>query len=125
MENGEFFKDLRLNGKPLAECELTLECNHGNYRLYVDKEPENFCFYSIAVEFLSCADGSDVWGCDDLVVEQLFNSTAYFDGVRHLEFNREAGDMSGYIYYPDLQAISEMLAKLREIELEICRDCDK
>ena len=121
-DQGHLFADLRLNGKPLNECELALECNQNNYRLYVDRE--DCCFYSLAVEFVSCAgsSSSNIWQCPELRVEPLFNTTAYHDGVRHLEFNREAGDMAGYIYYPDIQGIIDLFTKLREIEIEVCKN---
>lgn len=124
MIDGTPFKDIRLNGKPLETCEMVLECNKTNYRLYVDRENENR-FYAIALEFNSCSAGGDVWSCENLRVDPLFNVTAYFDGVRHLEFNREVGDMAGYIYYPNIEGLAKMLAKVREIELEVCRDCDE
>ena len=126
MNDGIPFSKINLNGKPLTECEMALECNHGDYRLYIDRIKDGKGFYSIAVEFVSCdADAADIWLSNDLRVEPLFNSTAYYDGVRHLEFNREAGDMAGYIYYPNVQGLIDMLTKLREIEVEICTECDK
>lgn len=126
MNEGTPFKDLRLKGKALNHCEMVHECNMTNYRLYVYREPENNAFYALAVEFASCAtESGSAWDCPELTVEPLFSVTAYFDGVRHLEFNREAGDMAGYIYYPNMQGLIEMFQKVREIELEICRDCEK
>lgn len=124
MEDGTLFSEIKLNKKPLNECELVLECNETNYRLYVDRDVSKHLFYALAVEFHSCV-GEDTWNCPQLTVDPLFNVTAYFDGVRHLEFNREAGDMAGYIYYPNIQGLVEMLQKVREVELECCRDCDK
>ena len=126
MSDERLFSELTLNGKPLSKCELALECNETYYRLYVDKEPKENIFYSLAVEFVNCsADFEDGWACPDLTVSPLFNTTAYFDGVRHLEFNRESKDMAGYIYYPNMQGLLALFSKVREIELEICRDCDE
>lgn len=124
MDTGTLFSELKLNDKPLCDCEMVLECNQTNYRLYIDKYPDEHVFYALAVEFVSCVS-DDKWNCPQLAVEPLFNVTAYSDGVRHLEFNREAGDMAGYIYYPNMQGLIEMFAKVREIELEICRDCEQ
>lgn len=115
------FSELLLNKKPLKECDLALECNQGNYRLYVVKEPENKCFFAYAVAFARCSgDTESVWDCPVLEVTPLFNVTAYFDGVRHLEFDREDKDMPGYIYYPDMEYIIKLMQKIREIELSIC-----
>lgn len=125
MENGTLFSEMRLNGKPLKDCDMAIECNGNNYRLYVDRAQERNTFYSLAVEFVSCVSDGDIWECPELRVEPIFNSTAYFDGVRHLEFNREAGDMAGYIYCPNIQGVVDLFSKLREIELEVCRECDK
>ena len=33
--------------------------------------------------------------------------------------------MAGYIYYPDVGILAEMLMKVREIELEVCCDCSR
>jgi|JI9StandDraft_1071089.scaffolds.fasta_scaffold895158_1 hypothetical protein len=122
MESGKLFTEILLDNKPLSECELVYECNHRHYRLYVSRGDN--CFYALAVEFHSCEADGDIWECPALEVDPLFNVTAYFDGVRHLEFNRES-DMAGYIYYPNMQGIVELFTKIRELELEICRDCDK
>ena len=123
------FKDILVGvyEKPIKECELALECNKGNYRLYVDKRTDENHFYAYAVEFSSCNGGfENPWEDDDgLEVTPLFNVTAYYDGVRHLEFDREDEECPGYIYYPDMKGFVELISKVREIELEVCRDCEK
>lgn len=119
MDNGTLFSDIRLNNKPLSECELALECNGRDYRLYIYRE--EYFFKGIAISFHSCESDGDIWDCPALEVDPLFNFIAYHDGVRHLEFNRES-DMAGYIYYPNMQGIVELFSKVRELELEICRD---
>jgi hypothetical protein len=119
------FSSARLNKKPLTECELALECNRGNYRLYVDIDQERSTFHALAIAFHGCTSDGNVWDCPNLTIQPLFNLTAYFDGVRHLEFNRDAGDMAGYIYCPDMQGIIDMMTKVREIELDVCRDCNR
>lgn len=122
IEDAELFKNIAINGKPIDKCEMVLECNSGNYRLYIDRI--NNGFYAMALEFVSCnADSIDIWSNDELEVRQLFNLTAYFDGVRHLEFNRKAGDMAGYMNYPDMDGLVELFKRVREIELELCWDC--
>jgi len=117
MDQGTLFSEMKLRGKPLKDCEIAIECNGNNYRLYVERGDNKF--YAMAVEFVSCSD-SDIWNCELLRVEQLFEVTAYFDGVRHLEFNRYAGNMAGYIYYPDMDGLILLLQKVRELEAELC-----
>jgi hypothetical protein len=127
MSNEVLFTGLTVgfDKKPIYDCEVALTCNSGNYRLYVDKRPDDNHFYAHAVEFTSCDSGVDnIWECENLKVNSLFNITAYFDGVRHLEFNRSDEEMAGYIYYPNMDGLIKMMQKVREIELEICRDCD-
>ena len=121
MSREVLFSEILLNKKPLSECELALECNRGNYRLYIDIEPEYKHFFAYAVQFASCSgDTESIWDCPILEVTPLFNVTAYFDGVRHLEFDRDDKDMPGYIYYPHMQCLIELMQKVREIELKVC-----
>jgi hypothetical protein len=118
------FNQIILNKKPLLECEMVLECNDSNYRLYVDKNMDGNCFYAIAIAFVSCVQ-EDKWSCPNLKVEPLFDTAAFLDGVRHLEFNRGSEPTERRINYPNLQGIIDMLQKVREIEKEVCPACDR
>lgn len=121
MNDGILFRDIRLNHKPLNQCEL-YEGSAKNYRLYVDRDLPYNSFYALALEFVSCScESESVWDCPELEVSPLFNVIAYCDGVRHLEFNREAGCLAGYIYCPNMEALIDMFQKVREIELEVCK----
>ena len=126
MSDSVLFKDtlLGFNKKPVKECEVAIECNSGKYRLYVDKDVKRNNFQCVALEFVSCTSNSNMWECEDLMVNPLFNLTAYFDGVRHLEFNRESKDLCGYMNYPNIDGIIHLMQKVREIEKEICYDCE-
>ena len=126
MSDEILFKNVTLgfDDKPIKECELALECNNGNYRLYVNKNAKGGFFECLALEFNSCTSADNIWSCDDLMVSELFNLTAHFDGVRHLEFNRDNDDICGYIYYPNMEGIIELMQKVRQIEKDICYDCD-
>jgi len=128
MDDGKLFRNIILDGKPIAGCELAYSGKHDNTRLYVSKSAEGNGFYAHAVAFASVPaekGQSDVWAHPELEVDTVFEVTAYFDGVRHLEFNRNGNDMDGYLYYPPMADLIKMLEKVREIELEICRDADK
>ncbi|HBN6266157.1 TPA: hypothetical protein L3N15_004138 [Vibrio parahaemolyticus] len=115
--------DIRLNNKPLKDCELAFQDKHNTYRLYVDKDPSGNGFQAYAVEFVYCAgnDINDPFNNPTCVVMELFHLEARSDGARHLHFNREAGDTAGYMYYPDLQVLSEMFSILAKIETDICK----
>lgn len=128
MSEGIPFKEISLNGKPISKCEMILECNKGSYRLYIDKDIKRHQFSALAIEFVSCLaedKKTSIWDSSSLEVQQLFSMIAYYDGVRHLEFNRESDEMAGYIYYPNMQGLVEMMQKVREIELEVCIGCDR
>lgn len=128
MEESKRFKDIILDGKPIFDCEMVYTGKYGNSRLYVSKDAQanSFCAHAVSFVSVPAEEGQmDVWEHSELEVDTLFTVTAYFDGVRHLEFNRNGTDMDGYLYYPPMADLIKMLKKVREIELEICRDADK
>ena len=122
MSEGTHISEMKLDGKPLRDCEMAFECAHGRCRLYIDRRDGGFL--GMAVEWVTCS-GNNVWTCPDLHVDQMFQVTAYHDGVRHLEFNRGAGDMAGYLYYPNMTGLVALFQKVREIEAEQCPNLDK
>jgi hypothetical protein len=125
MDSGFTFKELSLDNNSLCNCEMVLECNSGMYRLYLLRFTDCAGFRAMAVSFNSCrVDNKNHWDAEDLIVDELFTVTAYFDGVRHLEFNRNDKDMEGYLYCTNMDGLISLLSKVREIEKEICRDCD-
>lgn len=83
---------------------------------------------TLYVFFDECKDNYFLAECvrdyDDNLCERVFNVTAYHDGIRHLEFNREAGESSGYVYYPNIENLTQALKKVRELELKYCQNCD-
>jgi hypothetical protein len=130
MDEGKLFADIVLCGKKLSDCELVYKGEHDYTRLYVVKDPDKHSFWAHAVEYHSCPYpiGEYVpeshWENKWLTVDTVFEVVAYYDGVRHLEFNRNGDDMDGYLYYPDLGELINMLTKIREIDLEVCLDLD-
>lgn len=122
-DDHKFFRDLKLKDVPLSQCELAYSGKHDDDRLYWKKTDTGFLAH--AVEFVSCPDSDcDQWDDKELVVQTLFTVIAYFDGVRHLEFNRNGNDMDGYLYYPPMESLIAMLSKVRELELKHCGDAD-
>lgn len=53
-------------------------------------------------------------------VEIIAHGIALFDGVRHLYFGDDWTGCTGYLYYPDLQLLSRLLATLNELSLKYC-----
>lgn len=125
IEQGHLFSDMKLNDKPLSQCEMVLETDNRNCRLYVDADPERSTFYASAVSFVSSGIEGDHWENEELRVDSVFELVAYFDGVRHMWFNKDPSrQWDGYLHYPNMEGLIAMLQKVREIELEICWDCD-
>lgn len=124
MEEERLLSNIRLNKKPLSECSLVLECNSGLYRLYMDKH--GIGFFAVAVEFASATvEECSHWDRECVWVKTLLTVTACIDGIRHLYVNSDAGNKSGYIHYPNMEGMIQILSKLRELELEHCPECDR
>lgn len=119
--NGKYlFSELTLDSTPLSDCLLSYESSDNQIRLYIKKKNNSFHF--IAIGWAFCID--EPFDCDETRVDQLFEGVAYFDGVRHIGFNREEEGLEGYIYCPNIQAMSDMFQIIRNIEVELCYDCD-
>jgi len=115
------FSKLKLNDKYLTDLQPIIETNHSTYRLYVDVPSTHKGFYAIAVSFSSCSGTGNVWEDPTLEVDVLFEVTALFDGIRHLEFNRgHEKNFDGYIYYPDIKYLNKLLQKIEELEETYC-----
>ena len=115
------FTQLNMRGVPLSQCEIIPLPNDTNdiYRLYVLKD-EHDGFEAMAVRVVSCSNNYDsVWDCPELQVEIVFNVSAFYDGIRHLYVN-PSNDSDGYLYYPNVKTLAEILTKLNELEIEIC-----
>ena len=122
MEGGILFSELKIRGTPLSDCErIDFE---GDYRLYIKRD--NHGFDAMAVSFSSCSgdDDDDVWECSELMVDVLLELTALFDGVRHVWFAPYDTTQKGYVNYPDMQGVINVMSKLRELEKELCWDCE-
>ena len=119
MQDEILFRELKIQGKPISECELIYKDNYDNLRLYVLKDLEAKNFWAKLVEFSSCkyCSENDVWFQDDLIVEEVIDVTAYWDGIRHVFIN----DMN----YPDVLKISEVFKVLSEIEDQVCQETSR
>lgn len=55
------------------------------------------------------------WEATESKVSKMWEADVVdFDGVRHLEFNRNGLDTDGYLYYPDMEDLVESLTFLRD-----------
>lgn len=122
MKDGELFSEVELCGTKVVDCELVYESKDKNYRLYRRLDGHSFLFKAV---LFSSSSGlcDDYWLDKSLMVETIFQSIGYYDGVRHLEFNRTGGDSDGYLYYPDMDDLIEMLSIVRETAIDFCRNC--
>lgn len=117
------FQDMRLDMLPLSECDVTFESEDKNTRLYTHKN--DAAFSALAVIYVSTEpESEDHWTDKNLEVEKVFEAHAHFDGVRHLEFNRNGTDMDGYLNYPDIPALIAMLQEVRRMELDLCPEAE-
>ncbi|MDG3027493.1 hypothetical protein P7410_28185 [Vibrio parahaemolyticus] len=113
------FDSIALNGKPIFEAELAYSCYSEVYRMYVSKD-ENGGFMAVGLYNPFSDNTPDCWTSNlgaSFKVEVLFIASACFDGVRSLNFNQS-------ISHPSLERLTQMLTKLRMIEVEICTDSD-
>lgn len=107
---GELFKHMSLRGgatgeiKPLTE--LTPFYDSGDHRLYVNHDGCSVV-HAVAVEVESYKS-MEPWTCDKLMVNKLFFAVVYFDGVRHLRFDKS-------IYCPDMTELLEMLKHVNNL----------
>lgn len=113
------FYSIALNGKPIFEAELVYSCYSEVYRMYVSKD-ENGGFMAVGLYNPFSDNTPDCWASNlgaPFKVEVLFIAYACFDGVRSLNFNPT-------ISHPSLERLTQMLTKLRMIEIESCTDAD-
>ena len=124
------FIDLVVGDSKLSDIEPIYSDEYDYIRLYF---AETVCgFDAHAVDFISCDnnghddDDGHQWNHNNTIVNTIFEVTAHSDGdgVRHLEFNRNGGNQDGYLYYPKMQCLIDMLQMVRDLELKLCADCN-
>lgn len=93
-------------------------CLDANTRLYVLRDPKiEKAGKFVAVQFVLAENMADqsVWDDADVYVSVLCEGWACFDGVRHLYWTPDSDCKPGYIYYPDLYAIAELMRLLEQV----------
>lgn len=100
------------------------------YRIYLAQTDGITCWHKVyCLNLESHTYCKSPWEDNSTTLSKIFEADVVdFDGVRHLEFNRNGIDTDGYLYYPDMNVIIEALSfirdyanlKLKEWE-EICK----
>lgn len=99
---------------------LDLIKESGLYRLYATKQERGVKgFKAIAIQFHSCSAGDGLWR-ESTSYDELFEVTAYHDGVRHFEMRRDYKDDAGYLYCPEMDDLCTMIEAVRVLENERC-----
>lgn len=98
----------------------------GDYRIYFepyldDENEKGSGFKFVVIEWISNPSDSEIWD-DDTEVEFLFNGIAYFDGVRHMYLGTSQNEIFGYVNYPNIEHLIEILKEIRKLEIEYCRE---
>ncbi len=90
------------------------------YKPSDDKERYGFLFY--VTEFHSCSCNNFDSYYDDPEFEALcmFYGVVHWDGLRHLHMGDKETDTENYLYYSSTKDLSDIFAKLRELEIEHC-----
>lgn len=60
------------------------------------------------------------WNPDKIQVEMIFHGVAYFDGIRHLYMGDPSNEDEGYIYYPDMKELSQLMIVLNDLQYIYC-----
>lgn len=99
----------------------SFQFDNGNFiLLFKPFEGEGLGFEAALLKFNSCpADQNDLWG-EETECEVWFEVDALHDGVRHIWWKGEDGD--GYLNYMNPRVISEIMLKLRELEILFCSE---
>lgn len=126
------FHDMTIGDQKIADCKIAYKSkNGGRVRMYiVDDFPLSFEAKAVEFSRYDCIDGfnnKNVWEKDGarFFVKPLFNATAYYDGVRHLEFNTDGGCDAGYIYCPEMDDIVNMLSIVRDLGVKLTNGWEK
>ena len=99
-----------------------IEAKEGSARVYY--KPNEYSGNGFQFYILECvAYQSKAWD-ESALVEFMFHGTSFYDGVRHLYTGHDLTKNEGYLYYPDLELIIEVLQILSTLEDKLCSDYD-
>ena len=120
----------RSGAKRLDRMDLWCEINH-NHRLLFKERGRGLGFHFALVEFSGClASDNDPWvdPALELIVEIVFEGDALHDGIRHMYWNTadtdDGEDGIGYLFWPDITAISNALDELEKMKTKFCAHPD-
>lgn len=96
-----------------------IDIDNSMIRLYYELDGHHG-FYFCALEMVSFIPDKD-WDPETTGVNMICNGNALFDGVRHIFFGEYAETgCTGYIYYPNLEGIANVLIELDKLEKLHC-----
>ena len=126
--------------KPIVMSNLTYEgefirswdfLGNDNWRLYFKQETcwpqcnahcsKGHGFKFVVIEWVANPCNEELWD-NNTEVQFLFNGIAMFDGIRHMWLNTDQDEIFGYVNYPNLDQLIEILREIRKLELMYCRD---
>ena len=92
-----------------------------NILYWQPREDADNGFEFIFLEWTS-AEGPDYDDINNQYFETAFQGYAFFDGIRHIRFFPNSDCGSGYSYYPRISQLIIVLERLKELEIQFCRD---
>ena len=109
MIGSEIYKVSCKNG-----MDLLWKDSKDKYRIYLVQP--NTCWYKVyCLKLESHTFCDSPWDHTSNTVSKIFEADVVdFDGVRHLEFNRNGIDTDGYLYYPDMEVVIEALSFVKD-----------
>lgn len=84
-------------------------------RVYLSPKGNGNGFDFCVVEVISYRD--EIWAPDSECEFIVSEGNAMFDGIRHIYFGDE-----GYIHYPNLESISDIMKTLQHLVEEHCKE---
>lgn len=122
MEDLTKFGDVKLqNGFPIHRCKDVWIDGTDTRLFYQPHEEEGMGFHFCAVSWVQGIAIDKPWDKDTTRVEVVCEGVAHWDNVRHLYFGSDQTDNYGYIYFPDLHMIAEVLQQISLLEDKYCK----
>lgn len=118
MDNFILLSDAKFQGELICNWNFI---DNEDWRIYYTKYDHNHCNKDCIGRhgFKFC---SVLWICKDEYLEISFNGIAYFDGVRHMWLGTEQNEIFGYINYPNIKDLIEILQEIKKLEILFCMD---
>ncbi|MEL6972630.1 MAG: hypothetical protein AAFO02_20870 [Bacteroidota bacterium] len=83
-------------------------------------ETEKSGFYFCVLEVTAGLE--EGWSLEETEVKVLYYGTVTWDGMRHFYQGHPTTNNYGYLYYPNLPRLINIMIKLRELEVLYCSE---